>query len=517
MRLAIVDDTPAVSLAVSDETDPTAADPETAAEPVTGDEDGSPAASAQTRWLLVVEGAETGDGRSIEEGALTWRDLPLPLMATDITDEGHDGAQLVARIVEIEREGSKVYGVTEMIDSTDPGVLRLQKLIDDGDLKGVSVDMDKVEGNMVIAETEATENEDGTIEVDMAAPKFRITAARIMGATAVPFPAFAEAGKIAAALVAGAMTVDRAVTLTLDDDAADLVDAVTALEDGPLLEALLRLVEAAGASVGPDDDETEDEDGEDDSEGEVGFTASIQAPVEPPAAWFLDPEFSSPTPLTVTDDGRLTGHVALWNSCHRGFDTCEPPPRAPNGDYSHFHTGTIVTAEGSRVSVGNITVDCGHAPMSDNAVRAKQHYDNSGWNGAEVVCGEDRHGIWMAGAVRSDLTPERLRALLAVDVSGDWRAINGPLRLIGLASIPVPGFVKTQVASGALSALVASVPVCEDPAVDLDAESGMIADRIALSIGRHRDQIQGERDKLAFGVGRHPAQRRAELAARYRS
>ena len=459
MRLAIIEDDP-TTFAPGDEIPEDALPlPDEPDEAVDGDvevvdevvEEEVVAATGQ-KWLLVVEGVETGDGRSIAEGGLTWRDLPLPLMATDVTDEGHDGAKLVAMITSIERVGSRIEGMTTNIESDDPDVLRLQKLMADGHLRGVSVDLDNVEGSMVVEEMpEPVEGEDGEVEVAMSMPKVKISAARIMGATAVPFPAFAEAGQIAASLVAGAMQLDT---------------------EQPV---------------------------------ESPF------PVHPPTAWFSNPMLSGPTPLDVTDDGRVFGHVALWNSCHRGFGTCTPPPRAPNKNYEHFHTGTLVTDDGTRVGVGNITVDSGHADITDSASMAKQHYDHTGWIGADIVCGEDAFGIWMAGSVRPEITPAALRALRATDVSGDWRAIDGRLRLIGLASVPVPGFVKTQVASGELQAMVAAVPVCVDDVAPIDSR---VADRIALSVGRTREQIMAERDRIAFGIGRHPAQQRAALRDR---
>lgn len=409
----------------------------------------------RTKWVLLVEGVETGDGRLIEEGAITWRDLPLPLMATDKTGPGHDGAQLVGRFVDIYREDNKICGISEPIESDDPDVLRLQMLIETGDLRGISVDLDNIEGSMIVEEMdEPTENEDGTIGIDMAMPKIRLSAARIMGATGVPFPAFAEAQQVQASLIAGAGSLD------------------TLQQSEP---------------------------------------TSVSAPVQPPRHWFDNPEFSAPTPMDVESDGYIRGHVALWASCHRGFDSCTPPPRAPAGNYEHFHTGQVITADGSKIGVGNITVDSGHADIRANANLAKDHYDNTGWIGADVRCGEDAFGIWMSGAIRSDITPERLRALMATDVSGDWRAIDGRLRLIGLASIPVPGFVKTQVASGELLAMVASVPVCDDNLTPTDMR---IADRIALSVGRTREQIMAERDRVAFDIGRHPSQQRAALADR---
>jgi hypothetical protein len=423
------------------------------------------------RYLLVVEGVETGDGRVIDENALSWRELPLPFMATDTTAPGHDGAKLVGQIVKIERDGSSVYGDVMLIDSDDADVLRLQRLIRDGDMRGVSVDLDKVDGQLeivtddvseIVKEVEDELDDDTQVVVEelenvttvpLNDPTMRITAARIMGATAVPFPAFAEAQQIVATLLAGATRIET----------------------------------------------------------EQPTHAPIQAPVHPPASFFADPALTGPTPLTVTDDGQIFGHLALWASCHRGFDVCTPPPRAPGGDYTHFHTGEIITDTGERLSVGNVTVDAGHASLSDDSRLAKEHYDHTGWIGAEIRCGEDQHGIWMAGALRSDLAAERVRALMACDVSGDWRAIDGTLRLIGIASVPVPGFVKQRVASGAPLALVASIPVCS---ADLDPEHDAVADFIAASIGRDRATKMGQRDALALGVGRHPLQVRQALRAR---
>lgn len=468
MRLAIVhDDHPAATLAVGDEDAPPAPDDaapgdDTADEPAEQETEAE-MGDGEHEWVLVVEGVETGDGRIIEKGGLTWRDLPLPLMATDVTDDGHDGAKLVGQITEIYRDPTdeaRVLGKTRKIKSDDAEVKRLQQLIDDGELRGISVDMDQLDAELEItvtpidedAEPELNDDGDEVVKLPMGGEKLRIRKARIMGATAVPFPAFAEAKLIASA------------------------DALVATAVTP---------QPADADEFP-----------------------ITAPVAPPAHWFDDPGFTKPTPMSVEADGYVRGHIALWNSCHRGFDTCTPPPRAPGGSYAQFHTGEIVTAEGTRLAVGNITVDAGHAPLDRSALGAREHYDHTGWIGADGRCGEDQFGIWFAGALRPELPPTKIRALLAADVSGDWRRIDNALQLIGLASVPVPGFVKTRVAAAHVEALVASVPVCEadDPA---DVEYADMAEFIAASIGRDGATLTGERDAVAFAIGRHPAQRAA--------
>ena len=407
----------------------------------------------QRRWVLAVEGKPTGDDRTFE--AFTWRELPLPFMATDITSDGHDGARLVANIVSIERVGNEIIGITQDVVSDVPEVIALQQRLDDGSLRGVSVDLDMVEGyvEMDITDDDKMDEESGTIRIPLGDDRYVFTSARIMGATAVPFPAFQEAQQLRAALVAGAMTLDTAQTQPVD----------------------------------------------------------LVAPVSPPADWFADPRLSTPTPITVTSDGRLFGHVALWNSCHRGMSECTPPPRNRSGKYDHFHTGELRTADGSTVRVGHITCDGGHADERLGIQPAKQHYDDTGWTAADVTIGEDGWGIYAAGAIVPDLDDLRLRKLMSHDVSGDWRAFNGVLELISVRTVPVPGFVKTVYASGQVTALIASVPVCEQ---DLDPALVRVANRIAASIGRTREQVQGERDSIAFRLGRHPAQRRQELAAR---
>jgi hypothetical protein len=180
------------------------------------------------------------------------------------------------------------------------------------------------------------------------------------------------------------------------------------------------------------------------------------APVYPPADWFADPELAGPTALTVTRDGRIYGHAALWDSCHVGFPgRCIAPPRSSSG-YSHFHLGEISTAEGHEVFVGKITLASGHAStasgMTEQAARA--HYDDTGTVAAYVRAGDDQYGIWLAGSVRSDLPAERLQDLRANPVSGDWR--NG--ELIAAHCVPTPGFPVPRVASR-LAASAAEPPL----------------------------------------------------------
>ncbi len=167
-------------------------------------------------------------------------------------------------------------------------------------------------------------------------------------------------------------------------------------------------------------------------------------PLKPPGEWFSLPEAPAATPLTFERSGKVYGHIALWGSCHTGFlngamSECVQPP-ASKTDYQHFHLGALETQEGSDVRVGKITYATNHAPLSASARAAADHYDHTGSVGAFVRARNGQHGIWVSGAVRSDITPEGFRDLRANPPSGDWRSLNHNLELVAALSVPVPGF-----------------------------------------------------------------------------
>lgn len=168
----------------------------------------------------------------------------------------------------------------------------------------------------------------------------------------------------------------------------------------------------------------------------------------PDGAWFEDPKLTKPTPLTVTADGRVFGHVAVWGTCHIGFSgKCVEPPRNHSG-YAYFRTGTVQTTKGD-VRVGHLTVGTGHADVRQRALAAAAHYDNTGTAAADVAAGDDGIGIWVAGWVRPGTTPEQVYALRAAALSGDWRKLGGRMEMVAALAVNVPGFpiVETLTAS----------------------------------------------------------------------
>lgn len=192
-------------------------------------------------------------------------------------------------------------------------------------------------------------------------------------------------------------------------------------------------------------------------------SAAGMAPIDPPREWFETRETDIPCPLTITDEGRIYGHLATWGECHAGFSgVCRMAPHS-SSEYKFFHLGEIKTAEGDRVAVGKITVGrAGHAPIDLSAAEVIEHYDNTGCVVAFVKATDGRRGIWLSGAIRSDAPAEKVRDLMANPPSGDWRSVNGSLELQGVLSVVIPGFPVPRseariVASGASEEIVALV------------------------------------------------------------
>jgi len=108
---------------------------------------------------------------------------------------------------------------------------------------------------------------------------------------------------------------------------------------------------------------------------------------------------------------------------------------------------------------------------------ALAHYDSTSSAVADVTCGEDEHGIWVAGWVRPGTSDEMVTALRASAVSGDWRSVDGNLELIAVLAVNVPGFgiprVRIAAAGERQISLVASgiVEPTEPPDERIDYEA----------------------------------------------
>lgn len=164
------------------------------------------------------------------------------------------------------------------------------------------------------------------------------------------------------------------------------------------------------------------------------------SPVPRPALeWFGRPDFTGVTPLTVTPEGRVFGHIAPWDECHVGAPGCVTAPSSPSG-YAYFLTGSQTMQTGEVLPVGTLTVGGGHAAPDLGFVAATAHYDDVATAVAKVNAGEDEYGIWVAGWMLPWADATRAEQFRTSPVSGDWRRIGGALELIAVCSVNAPGF-----------------------------------------------------------------------------
>ncbi len=391
----------------------------------------------------VIEGQPTGDGRQIAPRALTWRTPPLPLMglATDTHDpEGmdlNDPAVICGRIDTIERQPGQ--GDTEIIVvhgnflANDDGAY-FAGLVEQMGRIGVSADI-----AVTASEIEVGQIDDDGWPSDMSEI---LTEGTIMAFTVCPMAAFEGA------------------YIVLGDGTEPAAAIPQATE--PVTAAGIHWMTYAQC--------------EQCQQGLDVITAA-GGPVAPPPEWFENPNFQVgdgrlaeildrrgqrtlagkyACPLTVTDDGRVWGHLAPWDVCHIGKPGCVTAPHSAT-DYAYFKRGQhVVCADGSKVRVGILTVDAPHAGLDANASSAMAHYDNVATAAADVAAGEDEFGIWIAGRVRPTATPEQVAALRASSISGDWRGLGGSLELVAALAVPVPGFPHAVVAGAQEETLLAS-------------------------------------------------------------
>lgn len=411
-----------------------------------GDTLPEPAAEAEPdgRWEGVIarEGEMTGDGRLIEDGALRWDDLPIPLRVAFKDVGGHDGAEVCGRIETVERrDGGDIYA-TGTFDLGSAVGTEAFRQVSEQMSNGISIDTDDVtfrimakadmpEADIADSGSVGDADPDGRVKVASKSSSDELTvieSARLRAATLVAVPAFATARVYAAG---------QAPRTSETSELYENVDSEGKMSRSADADPLSR----------------------------DSLTAAA-IPTAPPEAWFKDPALTGPTALVVEDDGRVYGHIAAWGTCHIGqIGRCVEPPTSPS-NYAYFRTGALQTAEGTSVAVGHLTMGTGHAGPRDSANAAAEHYDNTGTVFADVAAGEDAYGIWVAGSLRPGISAEQVRVARSAPISGDWRTIRGALELVGALAVNVPGFPVPRpqglLSSGEVKSLQASGVVAHD-------------------------------------------------------
>lgn len=490
--------------------------------------------------ILGYEGVLTDDYRRIEPGALTWA-TPIPLRYVQSDMGAHDGAIVAGVITNIERredgalwaeaklsaENEEVVNELELLaklgvsmDLTNTTVV-LEDLPDDDSVLAITegkiraatiVSIPAFEGAYLGPTGDTTDVEDvdppdDVAEAEDVTPVGELVASPVKledlgcGCDAEPgtehddtqlddksdlyelelINTLVEHDLVEAFLDPAVADEAKAGGEDMGPDAKKLLDVLTdaglvdAIGDPEMVEAVTEATKDLGK-----EDKAEEETPADDAEIEALIAGGTPAIREYDRSWFDDPKLKTHTPLTVTPDGRVYGHLAKWGTCHVGYDgVCVTAPRSKT-NYAYFHVGAVTTDKGD-LAIGKITLSTVHASGNLDANRTQMHYEHTGSQVAYVRAGEDKHGIWVAGAIRSGVTSDQLEELRASNLSGDWRSIGGNLELVGALSVNVAGFPVSAhlAASGRQVSLVAAGMVKQgDDSVALQARARDLLDRI---------------------------------------
>jgi hypothetical protein len=382
----------------------------------------------------------TGDGRDFSSCTWSARDPQvslLPLMLQTSTDFGHFGAELAGYMAEITDTGASTTPRANGRFYDSEAGRQFRDMLLDGRRFGVSVDPGRVSVEWVCTDEDA----DGYCIAEAA----QFTDYEIIGLTGTPFPAFERA-----AIQLGTPATQQAAA------ASSPPVAIAASAHGVSLER----PPTAWFTI------PEPQLGEAFALGDLGDE------------WLVDQgQGRLAMPLTITDDGQVAGHLAVWGQCHTGYPgMCVTPP-VGDAAYAHFHIGEVHTADGSRLAVGALSAGCDHALVTMRAPEARDHYAHNGIAWADVRISNGEHGPWVAGALRPGVTEAQLRVLRAGALSGDWRRLGGRMELVAALAVTTPGFPITREAILA-SGLAVAAPPRMQAALDGGQQQALVASGI---------------------------------------
>lgn len=441
--------------------------------------------------VAVVEGEWTGDGRQFAPDSLTWEQLdeiPVTLQWQKETNHGgiNDVTVSVGRLTSLERSGVEIR-VAGYIDGGSEDGAEVIRRLGVGTLGGVSIvadDPEQAEVEFVYPEgcnlEEATPEEIDEMPLDeinrcLFPSGMIFHSGRIRALTLVDTPAFVEA------------TIHLVENESTEDTGGE-EPVVISEEFGAVKTDDIKQLYRQLSPVDINDPQSVAQ-LIDELEPLLAASHAITVPDVPPAAWFEEPQELPPFgALTVTDEGRVYGLLAPRDVAHRSYQNKRVTVPTGNVDYTRWMNRETIVEGGQRLMTGPITMDCGHASTDPGrtAQASMEHYDNSCSLVATVRIGENRHGVWVAGALLPGVTPVQVTRMLACQLSGDWRKHReeaGQRELVAALLVPVPGFATASRASVRLDQgeLVASaVPVTWKLAGDVPSDEDTL---VATVIG----------------------------------
>ncbi len=211
--------------------------------------------------------------------------------------------------------------------------------------------------------------------------------------------------------------------------------------------------------------------------------AAQNAPEQPPTDWFQPRTLDGPTPITVTANGEVYGHLAPWDVPHVGIrDENVYAPRS-RVNYDLFHSKDVVTADGTTVRAGVLLVGCDHAPIDADVADARDYHEQVCTPAAVVRAYEDDHGIAVRGSLLPGLSVDQIAQLRKL--SGEWRTAHLELMAaVGVekAGFPVPGAREDTVAVAASADTATKDMLAHIPRLAIRADGSLDEQALAVSI-----------------------------------
>jgi len=356
---------------------------------------------------LALMGVKTGDGRMLSEDGRGVRDLPRTIYGQFENAEGHSRAPIVGTLHEVSFEDGVASGRGWLINNEHGKNAVLH--IASSALRHNSVDLAEVSAEFV-------EEDD---DVTLVFTNWKIAATTLVGK-----PAFANAS-------IELMEDEELVASWMEDETPLIVDVPLVMGMDVVDEELV----ADGAPL-------------------------------PPWDMFHIPETETPQKLLVgapDDQGfvPVSGHLALWDSCHDGVvGRCTRVPR-PDDNYASYNKPGVLTDQGI-VGTGPIFLNGGHKKAPNGDYESAYGSIENTWADVRVTAG--KLGPWLSGYVRPGIDDAQVLAARASRISGHWKGS----RLKAIVSVnaegfDVPGDGFSLDDEGHVSELVASFPTCAEP------------------------------------------------------
>src|SRR5690606_5580610 len=173
--------------------------------------------------------------------------------------------------------------------------------------------------------------------------------------------------------------------------------------------------------------------------------------------------------------------------CHSGYgDAClNIATIDPSYTFSDYLVGD---ATGTGLPTGTIIVGESHRVRPDGSVADWDMLSNSRYGVADVTCGVDEHGIWVAGRVRPGATKAQIAQLRGSALSGEWVPTpSGARRLKAVVAVNTPGFAIARKPVAAAGMLFTTGPVCTP--CQAEAQAALDAEQDASRFARLRELL----------------------------